>query len=80
MSPLFIGTGIAALALNVIVSLLVLFSSSYLPSQKRIQLVLIWLLPFLGALAAFAVIREDQRKPKRMEHQCFDPPANPPGI
>ena len=80
MSPFIIGIGVSVLAVNVIVSLRVLLSSSYLGSQKLLQLLLIWLIPIAGVLVTFGIMRDDERKATRLEGQSFDPPANPPGI
>ncbi|WP_029919518.1 hypothetical protein [Nevskia soli] len=80
MSPLIFGIGGSMLALNTIVSFCVLFSRAYIGSQKALQLLLIWLLPVLGALVAFWMFAEDQRETTRLTGDRFDPPMNPPGI
>ena len=80
MSPFIIGISGSVLALDTIVSLCVLFSRAYVRSQKALQLLLIWLLPVLGALIVFWVFAEDQGTTIHSKGDRFDPPMNPPGI
>jgi len=80
MSPVYIGAAGFILTLNVVTSLLVLFSKSYTLSQKLLQLLLIWVVPLLGPIAALVVVFEDRRVSKPFRRDNFDPPEGPPGM
>jgi hypothetical protein len=80
MSPVIIAAVGLVLMLDVITSLLVLFSKSYAQSQKLLQLLLIWVIPLLGAMAALVVILEDWRVSKPFRGILLIRPRIPQGF
>jgi len=49
------------LILNILVTIILLKNASFSNKQKKYQLILIWLLPLLGALLIYTFIREDNK-------------------
>jgi hypothetical protein len=80
MPPIVIGAVGLILTLDAIASVLVLASKSYTRSQKLLQILLIWVVPLLGAIAVLVFIVEDWRVSKPIRRDNFDPPENPPGM
>ena len=70
---------VVALLLNFVATILVWRSSSYTTQQKRIQTLLIWLLPFLGALLCLIVMRETRRRATAAS-KSNSPHESPPGV
>lgn len=64
---------------NVVASMLVLRAKYFDRTQKRNQLVLIWLLPVIGSLLCFFVIRETNRTAKPSSKSSAGS-ASTPGI
>ena len=63
------------------VTLRIALSVFYSPRQKFMQAMMIWLLPFLGALICHIVLISDARRP-RVKDNAFTPDGggNPSGI
>ncbi len=49
------------LALDVLVTIVLLKSSAFTQNQKKSQLLIIWFLPILGASLIYIFIREDKK-------------------
>lgn len=72
MESMLLTALIAAICLaNLFVSLAVLRSEVLEPEQKIAQLALVWLLPVVGAILAWLVLRDD-RQPRRGENPHAD--------
>ena len=58
---LYAGLGLLIVLVNIVVTIAVVRSTAYERPQKLFQLVLIWLLPFVGAALSWYVLREETR-------------------
>lgn len=68
-----LGFSLPLLILNLYASLMVVRSSAFETAQKLTQLVLVWLLPYLGGLILLGVYRE-QRRSERPKQQVGNDP------
>lgn len=71
-----IGIGLAIIAYNGWVSIRLVRSDNFEKSQKRRQLLLIWILPVLGAVAVQSFMWADGRPPFKHEKGYTEPGAN----
>ncbi len=71
----------AAVLYQILVTGKILLAREYLAAQKRKQFLLIWLLPFIGALICDLFLASDRRV-ARARNTRFTPDGggNPPGI
>ena len=67
MTTLIYAVAVLLIVVNVVVNVSVLRSSAYSGTQKTLQSLVIWLLPFLGVLAVWAFLgqlsREQETRP-----------------
>lgn len=68
MAVMVVGT-LLLITVNTVMSISVAHATTYTKSQKAAQVMGIWLLPVVGALAAWVFLREDDLGPP--------PPENP---
>ena len=79
MNSLLLALVITVAMLNVVTSVLVVREKVFKGSQKRNQIVLIWLLPVVGSLLCLFVIRETNQSAKACS-KSSPPTAGMPGI
>ena len=68
-------------ALQAYVSLRAALHSAYTRKQKTIQILIVWLVPFFGAVLVYSFLAADTSPPKELDTR-FTPDGgnNPPGI
>jgi tellurite resistance protein TehA-like permease len=64
---------IAAVLFQVWVSVQLLRSTLYEPSQKRLQMLVVWLIPVIGAVIVQSMMRSDGKPPYRPEKGYTEP-------
>ena len=57
--------GLLIVVINTTVTVAVFRSESYEPMQKRLQFIVIWLLPIAGATFSWYVLREEARSSRK---------------
>jgi hypothetical protein len=68
-------------ALQVYVSLRAALDGAYTRKQKTIQILIVWLVPFFGAVLVYSFLAADKSPPKDLDtHFTPDGGSNPPGI
>lgn len=77
MAALVVIAVAALAAVNLATSQAVRRNTQYQTGQKRLQYLLIWLVPLLGAAAAWAVLREDSWSVRRPGDISGDHPSSP---
>lgn len=75
------GALVVLLIYNIYVSITLLKFAGYSAGQKSAQLFIIWLLPAVGAVVVYSIIRSSLTSPKNHDRNFTpDNGSNPPGI
>jgi len=72
-TEMIIGVAIVAAAYQLWVSVELLRSSIYVPIQKTLQLILVWLVPVVGAFIVQSMMRSEGKAPYKPEKGYTEP-------